>query len=62
MEDLLRGKGLYWMSLGIYLGPIDAEKPRKWFNRNDETRGLIGMKIYEDLKFHIQSINIAQES
>jgi hypothetical protein len=50
------------MILGIYPRPIDTERHRKWINHNDETRGLIGMRIFEDLKFHIQPINTPHEA
>ena len=50
------------MILGIDPRPIDTERHRKWINHNDETRGLIGMRIFEDLKFHIHPINIPHEA
>jgi hypothetical protein len=57
MEDLLKNKVLYQMNLGLDPRPLDAKKHRKILNCNDEARYLIGMTIFEDLKFHIQSIN-----
>jgi hypothetical protein len=41
MEDLLKSKGLYWITLGKETTPTDADKKVKWDNRNDEARGLI---------------------
>jgi hypothetical protein len=41
MEDLLRSKGLYQITLGKEKAPTDADKKAKWDNRNDEARGLI---------------------
>jgi hypothetical protein len=41
MEDLLRSKGLYWITLGKKQEPIDDDKYAKWINRNGESCGLI---------------------
>jgi hypothetical protein len=41
MEDLLRSKGLYQITLGKEQEPTDDEKYVKWINRNDEACGLI---------------------
>jgi hypothetical protein len=49
MEDLLRSKGLYRITLGKEKEPTDA-------NRSDEARGLIRMSISLDLKFHLKEI------
>jgi hypothetical protein len=57
MEDLLRSKGLYQITLGKELEPTDDEKYVKWINRNDEARGLIKMSISPDLRFHLQGID-----
>jgi hypothetical protein len=62
MEDLLRSKGLYRITLGKETTPIDADKKSKWDNRNDEARGLIGMSISPYLKFHLQSIDKPKEA
>jgi transposase InsO family protein len=56
MEDLLRSKGLYQITLGNETSPTDADKKAKWDNRNDEAHGLIRMSISPDLRFHLQSI------
>jgi hypothetical protein len=53
MEDLLRSKGLYWITLGKKKALTDDDKKSKWDNRNDETRGLIGMSISHDLRYHL---------
>jgi hypothetical protein len=54
MEDFLRSKGLYWITLGKEKEPIDADKKIKWANRSDEARGLIEMSICPDLRFHLK--------
>jgi hypothetical protein len=41
MEDLLRSKGLYRITMGMETTPTDDDKKAKWDNRNDEARGLI---------------------
>jgi hypothetical protein len=48
MEDLLRSKGLYWITLGNETIPTDADKKSKWDNRNDKVRGLMRMSISLD--------------
>jgi hypothetical protein len=62
MEDLLRNKGLYQITLGKERTPIDVDKKVKWDNRNDEAHGLIGMPISPDLRFHLQSIDKPKEA
>jgi len=53
MGDLLRIKGLYWITMGKELEPIDDENKVKWDNNNDEACALIGMSISHDLRFHL---------
>jgi hypothetical protein len=62
MEDLLRSKGLYRITLGKEKKPTDADKKVKWDNRNDEACGLIRMSISLDLRFHLQKIDKPKES
>ena len=57
MEDLLRSKGLYRITMGTETAPTDDDKKSKWDNRNDEARGLIGMSISPDLRYHLQGID-----
>jgi hypothetical protein len=57
MEDLLRSKGLYRITLGKEEDPIDDDKYVKWINRNDEAHGLIGMSISHVLRFHLQGLD-----
>jgi hypothetical protein len=62
IEDLLRSKGLYHITLGKETTPTDVDKKFKWDDRNDGARGLIEMYISHDLRFHLQSINQHKES
>jgi len=57
MEDLLRSKGMYWITMGKETSPTDDDKKAKWDNRNGEARGLIGMSISPDLRYHLQGID-----
>jgi len=62
MEDLLRSKGLYRITLGKETTPIDVDKKAKWDNRNDKAHGLIEMSISPNLRFHLQSIDQPKEA
>jgi hypothetical protein len=62
MEDLLRSKGLYQITLGKEKAPTDADKKAKWDNRNDEAHGLIRISISPDLRYHIQDIDDPEEA
>jgi hypothetical protein len=62
MEDLLRNKGLYRITLGKEKSPTDDDKKVKWANRSDEARGLIRMSISHDLRFHLKEIDDPDES
>jgi hypothetical protein len=62
MEDLLRSKGLYRITLGKEKEPIDADQKVKWANRSDEARGLIKMSISPDLRFHLKEIDDLDEA
>ena len=57
MEDLLRSKGLYRITLGTKTAPDDEEKIAKWDNKNDQDCGLIGMSISPDLRFHLDGLD-----
>jgi hypothetical protein len=57
MEDLLRSKGLYRITMGKETTPTDDDKKSKWDNRNDEARGLIGMSISPNLRYNLQGID-----
>jgi hypothetical protein len=61
MENVLRSKGLYRITLGKENSPTNADKKVKWDNKNDEARGLIGVSISPDLRFHLQGINDLDE-
>ena len=45
MEDVLRSRGLYQITLGKETEPIDDDKKTKLSNKCDEAHGLIGMSI-----------------
>ena len=62
MEDLLRSKGLYRITMGTETAPTDDDKKAKWDNRNDEARGLIGMSISPDLRYHLQGVDDPEEA
>ena len=62
MEDLLRSKGMYWIPMGTKTAPTDDDKKSKWDNRNDEARGLIGMSISPDLRYHLQGLDDPKEA
>jgi transposase InsO family protein len=62
MEDLLRSKGLYQITMGTETAPTDDDKKAKWNNRNDEARGLIGMSISPDLRYHLQGVDDPEEA
>jgi hypothetical protein len=62
MEDLLRSKGLYRITLGKETTPTDDDNKSKWDNWNDEACGLIGMSISLDLRYHLQGIDDPEEA
>jgi hypothetical protein len=62
MEDLLRSKELYRITLGKETTPTDDDKKAKWDNRIDEARGLIRMSINIDLRYHLQGIDDSEEA
>jgi hypothetical protein len=62
MEDLLRSKCLYQITLGKEKTPTDDDKKVKWANRSDEAHGLIEMSISPDLRFHLREIDDPHEA
>ena len=56
MEDVIWSRRLFRITSGKETEPTDDDKKIKWENRY-ETRGLIGMPIYTDLRFHISGID-----
>jgi hypothetical protein len=62
MEDLLRSKVLYRITLGKEKALTDANKKAKWDNMNDEARGLIEISISPDLRYHLQDIDDPKEA
>ena len=57
MEDVLRSRGLFRITSRKETEPTDDDKKIKSANRCDEARGLIGMSISTDLRFHISGID-----
>ena len=57
MENVLRSRGIFKITLGKETKPTDDDKKIKWENRCDEAYGLIGMSISIDLWFHISGID-----
>ena len=57
MEDVLRSRGLFRITSGKETEPTNDDKKIKWENRCDEARGLTGMSISTDLRFHISRID-----
>jgi hypothetical protein len=62
MEDLLRSKGMYQITLGKEKAPTDDDKKSKWDDRNDEAQGLIEMSISHDLRYQLQEIDDPEEA
>jgi hypothetical protein len=56
MEDVLRSKRLYQITLGKEQEPTHDDKYAKWISRNVKSHELIDMCISLDLRFHIQGI------
>jgi hypothetical protein len=62
MEDLLRSKGMYRITLRKEKESTDVDKKFKWDNRSDETHGLIGMSVSLDLRIHLKEIDYPDEA
>jgi hypothetical protein len=62
MEDLLRSKGLYQITLGREKSPTDDDKKVKWANRSEEACGLIKMSISPNLRSHLKEIDDPKEA
>eukprot|EP00253_Pinus_taeda_P028273 PITA_28273 len=60
--DLLRTKSLYRIASGQETKPKDEENSAKWENRQYQVRGLIGMSISPDLRFHIVELDAPDEA
>ena len=60
--DLLRSKGLYRIASYQESKPKDEDKLAKWENKQDQARGLIGMYISPDLRFHIIELDNPDEA
>eukprot|EP00253_Pinus_taeda_P028485 PITA_28485 len=60
--DLLRSKGLYRIASDQETKLKDEEKASKWENRQDSARGLIGISISPDLRFHISELDTPDEA
>ena len=57
MEDVLRSRGLFRITSGKETKPTDDDRKIKQENRCDKSRGLIGMSISTNLRFHISGID-----
>ena len=62
MVDIFRSKGLYRIATGLETKPSNDDKVVKWENKQDQARGLIGMSIAQDLRFHILDIDTPHEA
>jgi hypothetical protein len=62
MEDLLRSKVFYHITLGKEKTSTDDDNSVKWANRSDEARGLIKMSISPNLRFHLKEIDNPHEA
>jgi hypothetical protein len=62
MENLLRSKDLYRITLGKEKELTDDDNKVKWANRSEEARGLIRMSISPDLRFHLKEIDDPNEA
>ena len=62
MVDILRSKGLYIIATGVETKPFGDDKVTKWENKQDQARGLIGISIAKDLRFHILDIDTPHEA
>ena len=62
MVDILRSKGPYRIAIGLETKPSNDDKVAKWENKQDQARGLIGMSIAQDLRFHILDIDTPHEA
>ena len=57
MKDVLQSKRIFKITSRKEIEPTDDDKKIKWENICDEARGLIGMSISTDLRFHISGID-----
>jgi hypothetical protein len=62
MEDVLKSKGVYHITLRKEKSPADDEKIFKWVNKNDGARGLFGLSISHNLQFQLQGIDNLDEA
>jgi hypothetical protein len=62
MEDVLRSKRLYQITLVKELEPTNDEKKVKWDNKSDETLGIIRISISPDIRFHLQIIYVLDKA
>ena len=57
----LRSKGLYKVTMGTEVEPNSAIEKSKYFNRLDETFGLLCLSISRELLFHVDSLTTPNE-
>ena len=61
MEILLRGKGLYRITMATEAEPNAAIEKIKWHNWRDESYGLLCLGISRDLFFHLDGLKSSNE-
>ena len=57
----LISKGLYRVTMGTEVEPKSAVEKAKYFNRLDESYGLICLSISREILFHIDSLTTPNE-
>ena len=57
MEDSLRSKELFKITLGIETSLDDEDMIARCDNKNDQANGLVGISISPDLRFHLDGLD-----
>jgi hypothetical protein len=61
MEILLRGRGLYMLTMAMETKPISTIEKSKYLNRMDEAYEALCMHISLELLFHVSSCKTPNE-
>ena len=56
-----RSKGLYKVTMGSKVDPNSVVEKAKYFNRLDESFGMLCLSTSRDLLFHVDSLGTANE-